>query len=317
MIRREVDWIPVTVVDMPDLKDRFRGLMVGIAVGDALGRPVEGHPRVSGSYLEEIRVHPLSLVYSDDAAMSIWLAESLLACDGFDGDDMAHRFADGYYREPYRGYGANIVDAFTRVAEGMDWREAAAMQFEGSGSYGNGGAMRVAPVALWAYPDLGETVRLARETARVTHTHPLGVEGAVIQAAAAQHALGEGFDPQQLLDTLQGLVETVEFQEKLEILPEALQRDDDEYARLQLGNWVSAHNSVVTALYCFIQAESFEDAVVRAIRLGGDTDTIAAMAGALTGARHGLTSIPEIWNAVEGEGRLIELADSFLDRLGR
>lgn len=292
------------------LQDRFRGLMVGIAVGDALGRPVEGHHDVSPSYIDEITTRPRSLAYSDDAAMSIWLTESLLACGGFDGADMARRFSNGYLAEPYRGYGRNIIDVFTRVSQGMDWRTAAAIQFDGSGSYGNGGAMRVAPVAAWGHPNLEETVRLARETAQVTHTHPIGIEGAVVQAVAAHHALRDGFSSEDLLAELDRLVETDEFRIKLEVLGRALERDDDEYARLHLGNWVSAHNSVLTAVYCFLLANDFADAVIRAIRIGGDTDTIAAMAGALAGARYGIDSVPGPWRGVEGYELIVELADS-------
>lgn len=242
--------------------------MVGIAVGDALGRPVEGHRDVSPGYIDEITTRPRSLTYSDDAAMSIWLTESLLACGGFDGADMARRFADGYFAEPYRGYGGNIVHVFQRVSRGMDWRTAATIQFEGSGSYGNGGAMRVAPVAVWAYPDMEETIRLARETAEVTDTHPIGVEGAVIQAVAAHHALAGDFTPNRLLADLDRLVETDEFGSTLEMLGRALDRGDDEYARLHLGNWVGVHNSVLTAVYCFLFSDGFADTVVRAIRLG-------------------------------------------------
>jgi poly(ADP-ribose) glycohydrolase ARH3 len=205
--------------------------------------------------------------------------------------------------------------AFGNVLRGMNWEVAAKAQFGGSGSYGNGGAMRVAPVALWAYPDLDETIRLARETAKVTHTHPVGVEGAVIQAVAAHHALQTEFEPARLLADLDELIETEEFRGKLDILSSCLERDDDERARLHLGNWVAAHNSVVTALYCFLLADDFEDAIVRAIRMAGDTDTIGAMTGALAGARWGLNSIPPVWRSVEGYAHLIGLGDRLFTRV--
>lgn len=297
------------------MRGRFRGLMVGTAVGDALGRPVEGHQQVSESYIDEIRKRPRSMTYTDDTIMAIWVAESLLASGGFDGGDMSMRFAEGYQREPFRGYGANVVDVFSRVLRGHDWAETARSQFGGSGSYGNGGAMRVAPVALWTYPDIDETARLARQTAEVTHTHPVGVEGAVIQAVAAAHALREDFDSEVLLNDLDDLVQTEIFRTKLEALPKAMERSDDDYARLHLGNGVSAGNSVVTALYCFLASDGFEDTVIRAIRIGGDADTIAAMAGALAGARYGARSVPEVWRWVEGGEQLTELADAMYERV--
>ncbi|MEX1133725.1 MAG: ADP-ribosylglycohydrolase family protein [Acidimicrobiia bacterium] len=302
---------PTTV----NLQDRFRGLMVGIAVGDALGRPVEGHRQVASSYLEEMSRRLPSHVYTDDTAMSIGLASSLLECDGFDGEHMARRFAADFFAEPWRGYGSGVVDVFGRVRSGIPWDVAAGMQFDGAGSYGNGAAMRVAPVAAWSYPDRDETIDLARKTARLTHTHPVGVEGAAVIALTAHQALGDVFDEDALVADLDQLIETDQFRARFKRFPKALAIDDDEYARLQLGNWVAADRSALTGVYCYLQASGFEDAMVRAIRIGGDTDTIAAMTGALAGARWGLSSIPDRWHGVEGYEDLAALADRCFARI--
>lgn len=306
---------PTHPTEMPDLHDRFRGVMVGAAVGDCLGRPIEGSRSPDLAYMDELAERVSMLPYSDDTVMAICIAESLLTRGGFDGADMAMRFAEAWYAEPHRGYGSNVVLVFSAVRGGAPWDEAAARQFGGEGSYGNGGAMRVAPVALWAYPHLDETVMLAQETARVTHTHPVGVEGAVIQAVAVLHALRSEFTPEALLRELDRLVRSDRFRDKLRILETCLQRDDDEYARLQLGNWVAADKSVLTALYAFLLAQDLEDAVRRAIRLGGDTDTIGAMAGAVAGARWGMSSIPTGWLKVEGLDGLVALADRLYGRV--
>lgn len=295
-------------------QDRFRGLMVGTAVGDCLGRPVEGARAVPDTYIDELIERKVTLLYSDDTVLTFALAESLLANDGFDGTDMANRFVEAWSEQPERGYGSNIVMVFGAVRRGADWRQAAQNQFGGEGSYGNGGAMRVAPVALWAFPDLDATAQLAAETAEVTHTHPVGVEGAVIQAVAAHHALRDQFDAEGLLVDLDRIVRTDRFRTKLDALNTCLDRDDDERARLHLGNWVAADKSVLSALYCFLLADNYEDSIRRAIRLGGDTDTIAAMAGALAGARYGLSGVPREWRDVEGYERMIELADTFADK---
>lgn len=298
------------------LRDRFRGLMVGTAIGDCLGRPVEGLRAVPDSYIDELIERETPLLYSDDTVLTMALAESLLACDGFSGEEMADRFVREWTAEPQRGYGSNVVLAFSKVRRGIPWDEAARRQFGGDGSYGNGGAMRVAPVALWAYPDLEETVRLAQETSTVTHTHPVGVEGAVIQAVAAHHALRDEFSPDALLADLDRLIETERFRAKMDALHDCLERRDDERARLRLGNWVAADRSVLTALYAFLVATDFETAIRRAIGLGGDTDTIGAMAGAVAGARWGLGQIPKEWLRVENYADLVKLADEVADRGG-
>lgn len=290
--------------------------MAGIAVGDALGRPVEGWRAVSDTYIDEMIERSVPLLYSDDTVLSMALAESLLERGRFDGEDMSQRFAGAWADEPQRGYGSSVVTVFAAVARGADWKTTAERQFDGSGSYGNGGAMRVAPVALWAYPDRDETTRLAADTSRVTHTHPVGVEGAVVQAVAAHHALLDGFDASSLLSELDRLVETERFRVKLEALHKCLARDDDERAPLHLGNWVAADKSVLTALYCFLLGTDFDNTIRRAIRIGGDTDTIAAMAGALAGARFGASSIPTEWRRVEGFDQMTALADAIYQRIG-
>lgn len=305
----------MTSSSMSSVLDRFRGLMVGLAVGDCLGRPVEGLFRVPDAYLAEMVVDPPPLLYSDDTAMAMVVAESLLAQNGFSGEDMAQRFANLHQEDPNRGYGRNIVEVFAAVLAGVPWDQAARRQFGGEGSYGNGGAMRVSPVALWAYPSFEIAVTLARQTAQVTHTHPVGVEGAVLQAIAALHSVREDFDEGALLAELARVAETEEFKAKLDKLPGCLDGDDDERARRQLGNGVGAHESVITALYCFLLSSGFSDAVVRAVRIGGDTDTIAAMAGSLAGARHGLQAIPGTWRDVEASDQLLELADAMASRL--
>lgn len=300
------------------LQDKFRGTMLGTAAGDCLGRPVEGHRPVSDFYLSEVLTSHAFLSYSDDTAMTRVLARSLLDRDGFSGAHMSLGFAREFRAEPFRGYGRNVVDVFHRVERGTPWDVAAARQFGGQGSYGNGAAMRVAPVALWAFPDREQVVRLAADTARVTHTHPVGVEGAVIQALAVSHALFSDatspFDADTLLTDLDARIVTDKFRDKLEVLVTCLGPADDDRARLHLGNWVSAHNSVLTALYCFLASTDLTETIMRALRMGGDVDTIAAMAGAIGGARWGATALPPRWQRVEGGDALLDLADELFQR---
>ncbi|MDX1748521.1 MAG: ADP-ribosylglycohydrolase family protein, partial [Halobacteriales archaeon] len=147
------------------------------------------------------------------------------------------------------------------------------------------------------------------------HTHPVGIEGAVAQAVAAHHALKETFELGPVLSDLDRLLESDRFRRELEAFEECVSRRDDVAAVRQLGNGVSADRSVLTAVYCFVTGDDFENTVRRAIRMGGDTDTIAAMAGALAGARYGVTDVPETWVEVEGRDRLLALADRFVSRL--
>jgi poly(ADP-ribose) glycohydrolase ARH3 len=300
------------------LKARFVGAMLGTAVGDCLGRPVEGHSNVSPAYLDEVVTDPPPLYYTDDTAMTFAVAESLLASGGFSGSDLATRFVAEYEAGPHRGYGAGVVTVFDRVARGIPWEEAARRQFGGQGSYGNGAAMRVTPVALWGYPDVDQVAALAADTARVTHTHPVGVDGAVVQALAVLHALsaprGRPIDFEEFATGVGGRITSEAVASQLETLGQALERRDDEWAVLHLGNGVAADRSVLTAFYCFARSDSFEDTILRALRMGGDTDTIASMAAAIAGARYGETAIPIRWRDVEASERILAAADALFAR---
>lgn len=295
------------------LRDRFRGALVGTAVGDALGAPFEGLARVPPAHIESLQREPHELVFTDDTAMTIGVARSLVDCGGFDGAHMAETLARIHATEPWRGYGSGPPQVFARLREGVPWDRAARHLFGGEGSFGNGGAMRVAPVALHAFPDIDRVVEVARLSAVITHTHPEGIDGAVAQAVAITALLSEPthLRPERLISTIVDHVGSAVFQDKLRHIELNIEtRSLDALAEV-LGTGIAAHASVPTALACFLNhRDSFAGAVMAAIGLGGDTDTIAAMTGALAGAMHGYSGIPAVWKAVEGADQLLSLADS-------
>lgn len=297
------------------LTDKFRGALVGTAVGDALGAPTEGRRRPSGSYLDSLDDSPPNLRYTDDTAMTIGVARSLVERDGFDGDHMAGVLADIYRREPWRGYGSGPPIVFALREQGVPWDEAASGLFDGEGSFGNGAAMRVAPVALYAFPDREAAADLARGTAIITHSHPEGIDGAVIQAVAVETALtSPSIEPDRVAAALLDHASTPALREKLSFLAENADRPLREIAET-LGNGIAARDSIVTALACFLaHPDDFREAIKSAIGLGGDTDTIAAMTGALSGAHLGLEAILESWSAVEGAAELMSLGNALAER---
>ncbi len=272
---------------------------------------------VPASYLASLDSTPPNLAYTDDTAMTIGVASSLLECGGFDGAHMARTLADGYEREPRRGYGAGPPRVFDSLSRGVPWDEAAASLFDGEGSYGNGAAMRVAPVALHAYPSQHRAAEIAHQTALITHTDPEGIDGAVAQAVAITALLRATSDnsPEELTRIAMSHVKSSVFRSKFMFIDRHIgEWGLDEMADV-LGTGIAAHASVPTALACFLaNTDSFSDSVKTAISLGGDTDTIAAMTGALSGARNGLSAIPENWQGVEGAGELIALADALSEK---
>lgn len=301
-----------------DLRGRFRGCLYGVALGDALGAPYEGRLSVPPERVAALDRDLGRLRYTDDTHMTIGVAESLIERDGFDGDHMARHLAKNFAAEPWRGYGPGPPKVFRRLGQGVPWDEAGAKLFGGAGSYGNGAAMRIAPVAMVACSDLDEVVELARLAASITHTHELGIDGAVMQEVAIALLLmnpgDTAFDPAALLGELRRRVRSPVFRERIDQV--AALSVEGERADIVgvLGHGIEAAGSVPTALLAFLRNHWwFAETVRFAVSLGGDTDTIASMAGALAGAHLGEDAIPKTWReGVENAARLRGLADGLL-----
>ncbi|MFO0852735.1 MAG: ADP-ribosylglycohydrolase family protein [Gemmataceae bacterium] len=304
----------------PEPRDRFRGCLLGLAVGDALDAPFEtleaadifARFGLPDAILATAATGPLR--YTDDTEMAINLAESLVEVGEIQGDALMRAFAANF--DPLRGYGGGAIRIIGAARNGGDWRATSETVYPG-GSFGNGAAMRVAPVGLLFHDDPDKVWEQARLSARVTHRHPLGVEGARLLAlAVAQAVSAEEIDRKVFLQTLLDRAETEEFRWALRTARK-MKRGD---SVAPLGNGVAAHQSVVTAIACFLATPpAFDLAVGRAIGLGGDTDTLAAMTGALCGAFGGTGVIPaKLLDRLEvgpkGRGCIIEMADKLFDR---
>ena len=296
------------------LKSKFLGALIGTAVGDSLGAPFEGRRRVKLEEIEAIADRQQVLTYTDDTHMMIGVAESLIRSRGFDGEDMAHTFVNNYELEPSRGYGPGPPRIFRLIRAGAAWDEAAQGLYR-SGSYGNGSAMRVAPISVFYHDNPKMLREVAYKSSQITHAHNLGKEGAALQAYAIALATNleplSAFDRSDFLAKLTSFVQEGVYQEKLNRMEALLGQSDKGKVIIELGNGIEAFNSVPTAIYSFLsQPRSFEQAVFSAISLGGDTDTIGAMTGAISGAYLGVESIPTRWkNKLENRLYIEELAE--------
>jgi poly(ADP-ribose) glycohydrolase ARH3 len=281
-------------------EDRARGALLGTFVGDALGMPYEGVD--GGSIPAVLEMEDARLgrgTYTDDTQMMIALAESLLRTDVVEPGDLARSFRAHF--DPARGYGVGTTRVIELWEQGEPVETAATRLFGGTGSFGNGAAMRVAPVAVRFCEDDVLLAPEARRSARLTHAHPLGMDGAVVQAAAVAAAL-EDEDPLRAAIAAAG---TAEIRERLLTLRHI---SEDGLSPKQLsgpGTRVgsSAPESVPPAIVAGARAASFEEAVTLAVRCGGDTDTVGAMAGAIAGARFGAGAIPARWLDALEDGR--------------
>jgi ADP-ribosylglycohydrolase len=156
----------------------------GLSVGDAFGERFFGIDDHVAALVKR-RAPPTERTwrYTDDTEIALVLVEHLARTGGVVQDDLANAFARRM--DPARGYGAGAYRLLMHVRAGGHWRQTSRDNFRGSGSFGNGAAMRVAPLGAFFADDLERCIREAQLSAEVTHAHHEGIAGAIAVAAAA------------------------------------------------------------------------------------------------------------------------------------
>ena len=294
--------------------DHFLGSVMGTFVGDALGEPVEGwpHKAIQNAFgLLDTMVQGIGR-YTDDTQMMIGILETLLENKGFDPTVCAKKFLENF--DPGRGYGRRIFGVMERIKDGLPWDQV------GTDSFGNGGAMRIAPIGCFYATDLDAVKAQTMRCTRITHSHPEGLAGAVAQATAVALAYqygqsGLSIDTNAMVDRIVDHVSDMDrdFANALTGL-KAIERTTTmnliQALAAQYTLSLKAIDSVPAALGAFLLTDTFKEAVVLAVNLGGDTDTIGAMAGAVAGAYYGFAQIPSLWlesleNGVKGRDYVV------------
>ena len=291
--------------------DTVRGVLLGLALGDTLGAPYEGGLLARGLWALLGRTSEGVRRFTDDTQMSLDLAESLLACGGLNQDDLAQRFARSYQWR--RGYGPGAAKVLRRIRAGQPWQQAN-RSVHPQGSWGNGAAMRAPVLALWPFVTEQALAQAARQSAQVTHAHPQGMAGAVLLALATRALMTPGISADAVLTAARCALldaEAEAFDPALRTASAWLAQGDaptpSQVTRM-LGHGITARTSCVTALYLALRhlEQPFEALIRFATACRGDTDTIAAMAGALWGARRGAQALPTL--RLEQQERLEDAA---------
>ncbi|GIG60220.1 hydrolase [Longispora fulva] len=267
-------------------------------MGDAFGetwfrRPVDSVERE----IRERRLSPGPWPWTDDTAMALPLLRMLDEDGAVDQDRLALAFANTYDADRDRGYGPSMHRVLREIGEGEPWRAVTSRQFGGQGSWGNGAAMRVAPLGAWFADDLAEAARQAAEQARVTHAHPEAVAGSVAVALAAALAV-LGLPSDQLIATVAAHVEDGEVASRLRRAVGIRPVVDPRHAAAVLGCGlqISAPDTVPFAIWCAARhLDDLHEALWATASAGGDVDTTCAIVGGIVAGRTGLTGIPDAW----------------------
>ena len=280
---------------------RARCSLEGLSVGDALGdqffiEPEEAIRRIEGRILP-----PSRWSFSDDTQMALSMVAILRQHGTIAQDQLAASFAERY--EPSRGYGPSMHRQLRSVREGKSWKQAAAGQFAGQGSFGNGAAMRVAPLGAFFADSLEQVVEQAARSAEVTHAHPEAIAGAIAVAVAAAFAWqlrNAGTKPErsEFLDLVLPAVPESKVRSKIVQARNLSNRTAVKSAAATLGSGyhISAQDTVPFALWCAGQyLDDYEEAIWQTMHGLGDIDTTCAMVGGIVALYTGVEGIPSAW----------------------
>lgn len=276
-------------------RDHARSVLLRLACGDALGRPVEFKTQreIEAEYgtLDEMVEYgtwgqPAGTI-TDDTEQALCIARSLAEMGRFDPPDVAARFVAWYNSDPF-DIGRMTVKALRRLDRGDSWEDAGQSVWEDSVegfNAGNGSVMRCPPLAIAFARDIETLHKTSRQSSLITHTDPRCTHGcAILNHTIAGYLTGQS---NPLADGIASFEQTAptELLDALRLLATS-----DYPNNLETSGYVV--HSLQTALHDALTNDSAEDAIVTAVNRGGDTDTIGAIAGAVAGARWGRTLSP-------------------------
>ena len=273
--------------------------LTGLSVGDAFGEQFFARP--DDALIRRMPAEPWH--YTDDTQMALAVVAQLARHGRIDQDALAASFAAHY--DPSRGYGPAMHRVLRQIGAGESWATVAGSLFEGQGSYGNGAAMRAAPIGAYFSDDLDAVVEQSTYSAVVTHAHPEGVAGAVAVAVAASHAWqarerGERPSRSDLLDRVLSRVPVGEVHSRLRRARDLSEGVPVQTAVAVLGNGtlISAQDTVPFALWCAAgHLDDYESALWATVSGLGDRDTTCAIAGGIVACYTGTEGIPDAWLA--------------------
>ncbi len=273
----------------------------GIALGDCFGQTFFVPDEAACQRIKDREILEEPWHFTDDTVMAIGIYRILEKYGEIKQDELARTFAGNYALDWHRGYGGTAHSILRGIGEGKDWREAAAGVFDGMGSMGNGGAMRVAPVGAYFADDLDKVLYHARASAEVTHAHIEGIAGAMAAALASALLLNKkwgcysGEGKAFLRDIADRLPES---DTKYKILAAVSIPGESsiEFVVSVLGNGIrlTAQDTVPFCLWCAAyHYASVEEALWTAVSALGDRDTICAIVGGMVSLY--ADRIPQQW----------------------
>ncbi len=298
-------------VHLPDVmpnQDRSRGCLVGLAVGDALGTTLEFRPPGTFKPLTDMvgggHFCLKKGYWTDDTSMALCLGHSLLECDGFDANDQMSKYCD-WVNNGYMSSIGVCFDVGMGVSSALRRYQKTGDPYAGSKarwSSGNGSIMRLAPIPIFYQSALADAIFFAEESSRTTHGSDLCRDASRLFAAILVYLINGG--------QKWGCID-IDYQPETEEVNDIKSGAfiNKDYTALTGSGYVI--ESLESALWCFINTESFDACVLAAANLGNDADTTAAIAGQMAGAYYGHKGIRDDWlQLLHMHDEILSLADN-------
>ncbi len=282
---------------------RAREALEGLSVGDAIGEALSYQSYRCREIADFSAFRAGTVRYTDDTEMALAVYETLERLGGIEEDVMAWTFSNRYRIDPDRGYGKMARHILQDIGNGTPWRDASSKAF-GGGSFGNGAAMRVAPLGAYFADDLMVVPAMATRSAQVTHYHPEGIAGAIAVAVATAVASSQkGQTAEDAAKTIWDAVLDFTPQSRVRIrlaMARTFKTADAMDVAREVGNGaeISAQDTVPFCIWSACRnLGCYREALLSTIEVGGDCDTNCAIVGGVVSAYSSASDIPEDWLA--------------------
>lgn len=281
---------------------RARESLEGLSVGDAVGESLSYQSYRCRELSDFSAFRPGTLRYTDDTEMALAVFETLERLGGIDEEVLAWAYSTRFRNDSDRGYGKMARHILREIGNGSHWRDASRNAF-GGGSFGNGAAMRVAPIGAYFSDDLAAVPAMATKSAHVTHFHPEGIAGAiavVVAAAVASQHRGKRTDEaaKAIWDAVLDFTPESKVRVRLALSHGFSDVGAMEVAR-EVGNGseISAQDTVPFCIWSACKGLGcYQEAILSTLEVGGDCDTNCAIVGGIVSAFSGVDGIPQDWH---------------------
>ncbi|TFG18042.1 MAG: hypothetical protein EU531_01555 [Promethearchaeota archaeon] len=325
-----------------DYLDKFKGTLLGVAIGDTLGRPFEGliRKRIHSQFKDFKNFiknnRKMFYSYTDDTQLTLHTAQALIDGWGFKMDYLIREFVN-WLDDPPIGPGFGCLSSIQKLAYGIDWKDAA------SKSGGNGTAMRVAPIGLFYSNDPKALEHAAIQSSIITHSHPAASAGALVTAKAiaylidkepnAEFSVDEFFEYitapltnsqdriwQEFIDILSIVKKHIDMPVEAGLIKFSQVGVESPFFIEEFLGKAFVHpyaiSTVVCAIFIFLKClSSFEECIYELATAGGDSDTVAAIGGSLAGNYFGLKNIPsELINIIKDRKKIMTISENLYEK---